>query len=140
MSRTNRKGVEGDPADIRKVPAIGGHRSRGGSGQAPSAHRVPLTVVLPRNEPYGALRWFGCLLGVPDTPGLDTPGLHFTHNAHGYGVPARHVDGSDELRAVLSEAPDGPRLVQIGTALTTPLGEPPSDQVPLLRTEFTRNR
>jgi benzoylformate decarboxylase len=83
-------------------------------------HRVPLTVVLLRNGTYGALRWFGGLLGVPDAPGLDIPGLDFTRIAQGYGVPAQQVTGVDELRAVLSERPDGPRLVQVDTALTTP--------------------
>jgi benzoylformate decarboxylase len=83
-------------------------------------HRVPLTVVLLRNGTYGALRWFGGLLGVPDAPGLDIPGLDFTRIAQGYGVPARHVDGVDELRAALAERPDGPRLLQVDTALTTP--------------------
>ncbi|WP_317447066.1 benzoylformate decarboxylase [Streptomyces collinus] len=83
-------------------------------------HRVPLTVVLLRNGTYGALRWFGGLLGVPDAPGLDIPGLDFTRIAEGYGVRAQHVGGVDELRAVLAEQPDGPRLVQVDTALTTP--------------------
>ncbi|MFH9086683.1 benzoylformate decarboxylase [Streptomyces sp. NPDC017673] len=83
-------------------------------------HRVPLTVVLLRNGTYGALRWFGGLLGVPDAPGLDIPGLDFTRISEGYGVPALHADGVDELRAVLAERPDGPRLVQVDTALTTP--------------------
>ncbi|MBD0418452.1 benzoylformate decarboxylase [Streptomyces sp. TRM S81-3] len=82
--------------------------------------RVPLTVVLLRNGTYGALRWFGGLLGVPDAPGLDIPGMDFTRIAEGYGVRARHVGGVDELRAVLAERPDHPRLVQVDTALTTP--------------------
>ncbi|MFF9496730.1 benzoylformate decarboxylase [Streptomyces flaveolus] len=83
-------------------------------------HRVPLTVVLLRNGTYGALRWFGGLLGVPDAPGLDIPGLDFTRIAEGYGVRARHVVGVEELRAALAERPDGPRLIQVDTALTTP--------------------
>ncbi|MGW5201395.1 benzoylformate decarboxylase [Streptomyces spiralis] len=83
-------------------------------------HRVPLTIVLLRNGTYGALRWFGGLLGVPDAPGLDIPGLDFTRIAEGYGVPATQVGGVEELRAVLAERPDGPRLVQVDTALTTP--------------------
>lgn len=83
-------------------------------------HRVPLTVVLLRNGTYGALRWFGGLLGVPDAPGLDIPGLDFTRIAEGYGVSARHVGDVAELRAVLAERPDHPRLVQVDTALTTP--------------------
>lgn len=83
-------------------------------------HRVPLTVVLLRNGTYGALRWFSGLLGVPDAPGLDIPGLDFTRIAEGYGVRSQHVTGAEELRAVLAEHPDGPRLVQVDTALTTP--------------------
>ncbi|MER5753672.1 benzoylformate decarboxylase [Streptomyces sp. NPDC002088] len=83
-------------------------------------HRVPLTIVLLRNGTYGALRWFGGLLGVPDAPGLDIPGLDFTRIAEGYGVRSQHVTGVEELRAALSERPDGPRLVQVDTALTTP--------------------
>ncbi|AKZ53817.1 Benzoylformate decarboxylase [Streptomyces ambofaciens ATCC 23877] len=83
-------------------------------------HGVPLTIVLLRNGTYGALRWFGGLLGVPDAPGLDIPGLDFTRVAEGYGVRARHVGGVEELRAVLAEQPGHPRLIQVDTALTTP--------------------
>lgn len=83
-------------------------------------HRVPLTVVLLRNGTYGALRWFGGLLGVPDAPGLDIPGLDFTRIAEGYGVASQHVHSAEELRAVLAEHPEHPRLVQVDTALTTP--------------------
>lgn len=83
-------------------------------------HRVPLTVVLLRNGTYGALRWFGGLLGVPDAPGLDIPGLDFTRIAEGYGVRAQHVGGVAELRAALAETPEHPRLIQVDTALTTP--------------------
>ncbi|MFE7211060.1 benzoylformate decarboxylase [Streptomyces sp. NPDC001698] len=83
-------------------------------------HRIPLTVVLLRNGTYGALRWFGSLLGVPDAPGLDIPGLDFTRIAEGYGVRARHVGDAEELRAALAERPDHPRLLQVDTALTTP--------------------
>lgn len=83
-------------------------------------HRLPVTVVLLRNGTYGALRWFSGLLGVPDAPGMDIPGLDFTRIAEGYGVSAQHVESVDELRAVLSRRPDGPRLVQVDTVLTTP--------------------
>ncbi|MFF3505465.1 benzoylformate decarboxylase [Streptomyces sp. NPDC003247] len=83
-------------------------------------HRVPVTIVLLRNGTYGALRWFGDLLGVPDAPGMDIPGMDFTRIAEGYGVSARHAGDVEELRAVLAERPDGPRLVQVDTALTTP--------------------
>ncbi|MFF9167951.1 MULTISPECIES: benzoylformate decarboxylase [unclassified Streptomyces] len=83
-------------------------------------HRLPVTVVLLRNGTYGALRWFGGLLGVPDAPGLDIPGLDFTRIAEGYGVTAAHARDPEELRALLARRPDGPRLIQVDTALTTP--------------------
>jgi benzoylformate decarboxylase len=82
--------------------------------------RVPLTVVLLRNGTYGALRWFGDLLGTPDVPGLDVPGLDFTRIAEGYGVTATHAGTAEELRAVLAAPHDGPRLVQVDTTLTAP--------------------
>lgn len=82
--------------------------------------RLPLTVVLLRNGTYGALRWFSGLLGVPDAPGMDIPGLDFTRIAEGYGVHAQHAGSVDELRALLSRRPEGPRLIQVDTALTTP--------------------
>ncbi|GGV82540.1 MULTISPECIES: benzoylformate decarboxylase [Streptomyces] len=81
---------------------------------------LPLTIVLLRNGTYGALRWFGDLLGVPEAPGLDLPGLDFTRIAEGYGVPAVHAGDEEELRAVLARPADGPRLVQVDTSLTTP--------------------
>jgi benzoylformate decarboxylase len=82
--------------------------------------QVPLTILLLRNGTYGALRLFADLLGVPNAPGLDIPGLDFTRIAEGYGVAAQHVEDAKELRAVLAQGPAGPRLVQVDTALTTP--------------------
>lgn len=82
--------------------------------------QVPVTFVLLRNGTYGALRWFADLLGVPDAPGLDVPGLDFTQIAAGYGVASRHVGGPDELRAALAEPVSGPRLLQVDTTPTAP--------------------
>jgi len=82
--------------------------------------RVPVTVVLLRNGTYGALRWFSDVLGVPDAPGLDIPGLDFTRIAEGYGVAAHQVGGVDELRAMLAEPTEGPRLIQVDTLPTAP--------------------
>ena len=84
---------------------------------------VPVTFVILRNGSYGALRWFADLLGTPDVPGLDVPGIDFVPLATGYGVPAVHVKDRAALAHELRRTPDGPRLVQVDTALTTP--EPP---------------
>ncbi|UDY23432.1 benzoylformate decarboxylase [Nocardioides sp. Kera G14] len=82
--------------------------------------RVPVTIVLLRNGTYGALRWFSDLLGTPDVPGLDVPGLDFTRIAEGYGVPAVHAASAEELRSILATPTDGPRLVQVDTTVTAP--------------------
>jgi benzoylformate decarboxylase len=86
---------------------------------------VPVTFVILRNGSYGALRWFAGLLGTPDVPGLDVPGIDFVPIAEGYGVPAVHVKDRTALDHELRRLPDGPRLIQVDTALTTP--EPASD-------------
>ena len=81
--------------------------------------RLPLTFVILRNGTYGALRWFADLLNTPDVPGLDVPGIDFVSIAAGYGVPATHVADLTALRKALSCAPDGPRLLEVDTTVTT---------------------
>lgn len=115
-------GVAMAQPDRRVVGIIGdGSANYGITALWTAAQRgIPVTFVLLRNGTYGALRWFGDLLGVPDAPGLDVPGIDFTHIAAGYGVPAVHAGDPGELRALLAEPADGPRLIQVDTALTTP--------------------
>ncbi|MET8849244.1 benzoylformate decarboxylase [Amycolatopsis sp. NPDC004625] len=83
-------------------------------------YRVPVTFVILRNGVYGALRWFGELLGTPDVPGTEIPGLDFTAIAAGYGVEATTVTDEDHLRTQLKTIPDGPRLIQVDTEPTSP--------------------
>jgi benzoylformate decarboxylase len=83
-------------------------------------YRVPVTFVILRNGVYGALRWFGELLGTPDVPGTEIPGLDFTAIAGGYGVEAATAADEEDLRAQLKATPDGPRLIQVDTEPTTP--------------------
>jgi len=83
-------------------------------------YHVPVTFVVLRNGTYGALRWFSGVLGTPDVPGMDIPGLDFTAIAQGYGVPAVAAGGLDELRAQLKTSTAGPRLIQVDTELTSP--------------------
>lgn len=87
---------------------------------------LPVTFVILRNGTYGALRWFADLLGAPDVPGLDVPGIDFVQLAGGYGVPAVHVKDRAALEHELLRPPDGPRLIQVDTALTTPEPPPPA--------------
>jgi benzoylformate decarboxylase len=83
-------------------------------------YRVPVTFVILRNGVYGALRWFAQLLGTPKTPGIELPGLDFVSIAAGYGVPASTVSDQEKLRAELATVGEGPRLIQVDTAVTTP--------------------
>ncbi|MFB9684846.1 benzoylformate decarboxylase [Amycolatopsis plumensis] len=83
-------------------------------------YRVPVTFVILRNGVYGALRWFGELLGTPDVPGTEIPGLDFTAIAAGYGVEATTARDEEDLRTQLKATPDGPRLIQVDTEPTTP--------------------
>lgn len=82
--------------------------------------QLPVTYVVLRNGVYGALQWFGDLLGTPDVPGMTIPGLDFTTIAQGYGVPASHAGTEEELADLFGEDHDGPYLIQVDTTVTTP--------------------
>lgn len=83
-------------------------------------HRLPVTFVLLRNGIYGALQWFGGLLDAADAPGTTIPGIDFTRIAEGYGLATEHTSDPGHLRAILAQAPQGPRLVQVDTVTTAP--------------------
>ncbi|HEY2064184.1 MAG TPA: hypothetical protein VGH57_37800 [Amycolatopsis sp.] len=53
-------------------------------------------------------------------PGTTIPGLDFAATARGYGVHATQAEDLAQLRALLAEPLDGPRLIQVDTAVTTP--------------------
>jgi benzoylformate decarboxylase len=83
------------------------------------AYKVPVTFLVLRNEEYMILKWFASLERVDGAPGLELPGLDVAAVAHGYGMPAREVEGRAALTEALREAigaDDGPRLVQVRTA------------------------
>ena len=67
---------------------------------------------------YAILKWFAELEGVTGAPGLDLPGAGRAAMAGGYGVPARRVDGRDELHEALTDGDRRrrPRLVEVGVA------------------------
>jgi benzoylformate decarboxylase len=84
-----------------------------------AAYKLPVTFLVLRNDEYMILKWFATLEQATGVPGLDLPGLDVAAVANAYGVPAREVNGRDELVAALRDAiaaADGPRLVQVRVA------------------------
>lgn len=81
-------------------------------------YRIPVIVLILKNGTYGALRWFGELLGTGETPGLDVPGIDFVKVAEGYGVPARSVDSAEGFVLAFKDglAADGPVVIEVVTA------------------------
>ena len=88
------------------------------------AYEVPLTVLVLRNEEYAILKWFAEFEGEMGAPGLDVAGLDSVAIASGYGMRARHVEGSDELRSALAEAiaSGAPELIEVRIAPGMSLG------------------
>jgi benzoylformate decarboxylase len=83
-----------------------------------AAYKVPLKVLVLRNEEYAILKWFAEMESVTGSPGLDLPALESAEIAKGYGVAANRVDGRDALHQALTDAlaADGPQLVEVKVA------------------------
>jgi benzoylformate decarboxylase len=80
-----------------------------------AAYDLPVTFLVPRNDEYAILKWFGEFEQVSGVPGLDVPGIDNVSLARGYGVEARRVESREELRAALAEdiPASGPRLIEV---------------------------
>ncbi|HZO58087.1 MAG TPA: benzoylformate decarboxylase [Solirubrobacterales bacterium] len=88
------------------------------------AYEVPLTVLVLRNEEYAILKWFAEFEGEMGAPGLDVAGLDSVAIASGYGMRARRVEGSGELRSALADAISSgtPELIEVRIAPGMSLG------------------
>ncbi len=82
------------------------------------AQKVPITVLVLRNEEYAILKWFAEIEEVKGAPGLDLPALNSTEIADGYGVSARRIDDIDELSAAMAAAISSPepQLLEVAVA------------------------
>ena len=82
------------------------------------AYKVPLTILVLRNDEYAILKWFSDLEQVTGAPGLDLPGLDCVALAQAYGMRADRVEGSDALRDALTDGIGAgePRLVEVRIA------------------------
>ncbi|HEX8052414.1 MAG TPA: thiamine pyrophosphate-dependent enzyme, partial [Thermoleophilaceae bacterium] len=82
------------------------------------AYKVPLTILVLRNDEYAILKWFSDLEQVAGAPGLDLPGLDCVALAKAYGMRADRVEGADALRDALADGigASEPRLIEVRIA------------------------
>jgi benzoylformate decarboxylase len=82
------------------------------------AYKVPLTILVLRNDEYAILKWFSDLEQVEGAPGLDLPGLDCVALAKAYGMRADRVEDADSLRDALAEGigANEPRLIEVPIA------------------------
>ncbi len=82
------------------------------------AYKVPLTILVLRNDEYAILKWFSDLEQVTGVPGLDLPGLDCVAIARAYGMEAARVEDRDSLRDALADGigASEPRLVEVPIA------------------------
>ncbi len=82
------------------------------------AYKVPLTILVLRNDEYAILKWFSDLEQVTGAPGLDLPGLDCVALAKAYGMRADRVEDADGLRDALGDGigASEPRLIEVPIA------------------------
>jgi benzoylformate decarboxylase len=82
------------------------------------AYKVPLTILVLRNDEYAILKWFSDLEQVTGAPGLDLPGLDCVALAKAYGMRADRVEDADGLRDALTDGigASEPRLIEVPIA------------------------
>jgi benzoylformate decarboxylase len=80
-----------------------------------AAYKVPLTILVMRNEEYAILKWFAEMEEVKGAPGLDLPALDTVSIASAYGVESRAVEGVAAAGEALAAAiaAEGPQLVEV---------------------------
>jgi benzoylformate decarboxylase len=80
-----------------------------------AAYDIGVTFVVPRNDEYGILKWFGELENVTGAPGLDLPALDSAALARAYGVESHQVTDEAELRERLATAIESgkPQLLEV---------------------------
>jgi len=66
--------------------------------------RLPILVVVPRNDEYAILKSFAVLEETPGVPGLDIPGFDVVSIAKGYGCDAVRLDDLETIKKATVEA------------------------------------
>jgi len=66
--------------------------------------RLPVLIVVPRNDEYAILKSFAVLEDTPRVPGLDIPGFDIVSIAKGYGCDAARLDDLEAIKKAALEA------------------------------------
>jgi benzoylformate decarboxylase len=84
--------------------------------------RLPLLIVIMRNEEYAVLKSFAQLEQTPDLPGLDLPGMDFVSTARGYGCDGVRVEDLGAIKAEAAKAwtKDVPTVLEIPISRDVP--------------------
>ena len=77
--------------------------------------RLPMLIVILRNDEYAILKSFAVLEQAPGVPGLDLPGIDFVSIANGYGCDAARLADLDALKAAAARAwaKDVPTVLEV---------------------------
>jgi benzoylformate decarboxylase len=84
--------------------------------------RLPMLIVVLRNEEYCILKAFAVLEQTPGVPGLDLPGLDIVSIARGYGCDAARLDDIGAIKKAATEAwrKDRPTVLEIPISAQVP--------------------
>jgi len=84
--------------------------------------RLPLLIVVPRNDEYCILKSFALLEETPGVPGLDIPGFDVVSIAKGYGCDAYRVEDPDAIQkaAVAAWSRAKPTVLEVPVAAQVP--------------------
>jgi len=84
--------------------------------------RLPMLILVMRNEEYAILKSFAVLEEAPGVPGLDLPGMDFVSIARGYGCDALRLNDLASLKQVLAETwtKHVPTVVEVPISSTIP--------------------
>jgi benzoylformate decarboxylase len=66
--------------------------------------RLPILIIVLRNEEYAILKSFAALEDAPGVPGLDLPGFDIVSIARGYGCDAERLEGLERIKEAATDA------------------------------------
>jgi benzoylformate decarboxylase len=84
--------------------------------------RLPILIVVPKNDEYCILKSFAVLEETPGVPGLDIPGFDAVSIAKGYGCDAARLDDIEEIKraAVAAWGKSKPTVLEVPISAQVP--------------------